>query len=168
MGRDMDNVQSIAILSHRSPGRLRLRIPSKKGDELFFQSLKDQLSSLSGVERVDVNPVTGSILLIHLIDMEKIVQFARDKGLFEIQSGSQNASFLHREVTKAFNILDGRALGFTGGGINLGALASLALIAGGTYQIIRGNFAAIPWYTAYWYGLNLFLKSKPGGNGGGE
>jgi hypothetical protein len=164
----MVNVQSVAILSHQSPGRLRLRIPSKKGDGLFFQSLKDQLSTLSGVERIDVNPITGSILLIHSIDAEKIAQFARGKGLFEIQSGSENASSLHREVTKAFNILDGRALGFTEGGINLGALASLALIAAGTYQIFRGNFAAIPWYTAYWYGLNLFLKSKPGGNGGGE
>jgi len=164
----MANIQSIAILSHQSPGRLRLRIPSKKGDELFFQSLKDQLSSLSGVERIDVNPATGSILLIHSIDAEKIAQFAQGKGLFKIQSGSANASSLHREVTKAFNVLDGRALGFTGGGINLGALASLALITAGTYQMFRGNFAAIPWYTAYWYGLNLFLKSKPGGNGGGE
>ena len=164
----MANVQSIAILSHQSPGRLRLRIPSRKGDELFFQSLKDQLSSLSGVERIDINPFTGSILLIHSIDTEKIAQFALTKGLFEIQRESANASSFHREATKAFNILDGRALGFTGGGINLGALASLALIAAGTYQVVRGNFGAIPWYTAYWYGLNLFLKSKPGGNGGGE
>jgi hypothetical protein len=147
---------------------LRLKIPSKKGDELFFQSLKDQLSNLSGVERIDINPVSGSILLIHSIDAEKIAQFAQDKGLFAIQHGSTNAPYLHREVTKAFNILDEQTKGFTGGGINLGALASLALIAAGTYQIFRGNFAAIPWYTAYWYGLNLFLKSKPGGNGGGE
>jgi hypothetical protein len=164
----MANVQSVAVLSHQSPGRLRLKIPSKKGDERFFQSLKDRLSNLSGVERIDVNPVTGSILLIHSIDAEKIAQFARDNGLFAIQHGSTNVSYLHREVTKAFNVLDEQAKGFTGGGINLGALASLALIAAGTYQIYRGNFAAIPWYTAYWYGLNLFLKSKPGGNEGGE
>ncbi|HVP79314.1 MAG TPA: hypothetical protein VMV04_15625 [Thermodesulfobacteriota bacterium] len=164
----MANVQSVAILSHQSPGRLRLRIPSKKGDGLFFQSLKDQLSTLSGVERIDVNPVTGSILLVHSIDAEKIAQFAREKGLFETQWGSTKTSYLHQEVTKAFNILDERTKGFTGGGINLGAMASLALIAAGTYQVFRGNFAAIPWYTAYWYGLNLFLKSKAGGNGGGE
>ena len=164
----MANLQSVAFLSHQSPGRLRLKIPSKKGDELFFQSMKDQLSNLSGVEQVDVNPVTGSILLIHSIETEKIAQFARDKGLFEIQWGSTNASYFHREVTKAFNILDDQTRGFTGGGINLGALASLALIVAGTYQIFKGNFAAIPWYTAYWYGLNLLLKSKPDGNGGGE
>ena len=164
----MGKIQSVAILSHQSPGRLRLKIPSKKGDGLFFQSLRDQLSNLSGVERIDINPPTGSILLIHSIDTGKIAQFARDNGLFEIQQGSSSPSYLHQEVSKAFNILDEQAKGFTGGGINLGALASLALITAGTYQIFRGNFGAIPWYTAYWYGLNLFLKSKPGGNWGGE
>jgi hypothetical protein len=164
----MTNIQSVAILSHQTPGRLRLKIPSKKGDELFFQSLKDQLSDLSGVERIEANPITGSILLIHSIDTEKIARYALDHGLFEIKWGSANATYFHREVSKAFNILDKQAKSLTAGEINLGALASLALIAAGTYQIFKGNFAAIPWYTAYWYGLNLFLKSKPGGNGGGE
>ncbi len=159
----MVNVPPIAILRHQSPGRLRLQIPSQKRNGHFFQSVMDSLSNLSGVERIEINPVTGSILMIHSTDVEKIAQYARENGLFEIESGRRPISSFHQAAVKAFHTLDRQVKGLTGEGINLGALASIALIGAGTYQILRGNFAAIPWYTAFWYGLNLFLKSRPGG-----
>lgn len=165
----MGHVQPTAILKHQSPGRLRLQVPSQKGNAHFFQSVVNSLSNLPGIERIEVNPVTGSILLLHSTDLGKIAQFAHEKGLFSTESGKEHVSSFHQSAVKAFNVLEGQVKGFTGGGINLGALASIALIAAGTYQIMRGNFAAIPWYTAFWYGLNLFLKSRPeGGTGNGE
>ncbi len=162
----MANVQPVAILRHQSPGRLRLQVPSQKGNGFFFQSVMGSLSNLPGVERIEINPVTGSILLIHSTDAERIAQYARENGLFEIRSDRTHVSSFHQAAAKAFHTLDGQARALTGGGINLGALASIALIGAGTYQILRGNFAAIPWYTAFWYGLNLILKSRPGGGSG--
>jgi hypothetical protein len=52
-----------------------------------------------------------------------------------------------------------------GGWVNLGAMAFLILLGAAIYQIARGNLTAIPWYTAFWYALNIFLKSKPSETG---
>ncbi|MCX8116443.1 MAG: hypothetical protein N3G78_00745 [Desulfobacterota bacterium] len=165
----MEEGLPIAFVRHRSPGRLRLHIPSRKRDAPFFQErITPPFSQLSGVERIETNPLTGSILLLHHLDIDSLAQFARDKGLFALQLKKEAASF-HQAAIRAFSTLEGRTSELTGGAVNLGALASIALIAAGTYQILKGNVSAIPWYTAFWYGLNLFLKSKPeGGASEGE
>jgi hypothetical protein len=158
-------------LSHMSSGRIRLKIPSKKGDEALFSEMKTWLSGVPGVERVEINPSTGSVLIIHSLNQEMVGEFIKTYNLSPLQNKKSNLpqSFnFHRELTSAFDTLDHQVKGHTGGGVNIGALAFLALVGAGTYQIAKGNFAAIPWYTAFWYALNLFLKSKPDGNGGGE
>ena len=159
----MSDLPQDAYVSHLSSGRLRVKIPSKKGNVVFFSSLKDQLSSLPGVENIEVNPVTGSILLIHSLDSESVADFLKAQQLLKVRPG-KDFNF-HQEVTRVFNAADRQVTGFIGGGINLGALAFLGLVGAGVYQILRGNFAAIPWYSAFWYGLSIFLKSKSGGNG---
>ena len=45
--------------------------------------------------------------------------------------------------------------------MDLGTASFGALLIMGIYQISRGNFMAPAWYTAFWYALNIFLKSKP-------
>lgn len=160
----------VAIIKHVSPGRLRLNIPSQKRNADFFQQrLSQSLSNLAGVERIEANPLTGSVLLLHRLDIESLARFARDQGLFDLQSQKREVTSFHQAAIRAFNTLEGGAKELTGGAINLGALASIALIVAGVYQIMKGNISAIPWYTAFWYGLNLFLKSKPeGGASEGE
>jgi hypothetical protein len=153
-----------AYVSHLSPGRLRVKMPSKKGSAAFFSSLKDQLSNLPGVEKIEINPVTGSVLFIHSLDSESVSEFLKSQHLLKVQPGKDSFNF-HQEVTRVFNAADRRVKGFIGGGINLGALAFLGLAGAGAYQILRGNFSAIPWYSAFWYALSIFLKSKPNGNG---
>lgn len=150
-------------LSHLTAGRLRIKIPSKKGDLSYFSRLKDQLSGVPGVERVDVNPVTGSLLVIHSLETDAVSSFLKDHHLLKSQPAG-NSTVVHREATKLFRSVDCQVKRFTGGEVNLGSLASLALVGAGIYQILRGNFTAIPWYSAFWYGLSIFLKSKPEGN----
>ena len=152
-----------AYVSHLSPGRLRIKIPSKKGDIIFFSSLQEQLSPLPGLERIEVNPVTGSILLIHSLDSGSVTDFLKAQHLLKVQAGKDSLNF-HREVMRVFSAADRQVRGFIGGGINLGALAFLGLAGAGVYQIFRGNFSAIPWYSAFWYALSIFLKSKSNGN----
>ena len=48
---------------HQVPGRIRMKIPSAKGNEAQLQSYKDVLGLIPGVEDIEVNPVTGSIIL---------------------------------------------------------------------------------------------------------
>ena len=152
-----------AYVNHLSPGRLRVKIPSRKGDEIFFSSLKGQLSNLPGLENIETNPVTGSILLIHSLDSKAVTDFLKAQHLLKVQVGKDSFTF-HQEVTRVFSAADRQVRGFIGGGMNLGALAFIGLAGAGVYQIFRGNFTAIPWYSAFWYALSIFLKSKSNGN----
>lgn len=42
---------------------------------------------------------------------------------------------------------------------DLPGMAFLTLLGVGIYQLVRGNFAAPPWYTAFWYAMGIFTKS---------
>jgi hypothetical protein len=157
----MFNLPSDAYISHAASGRFRIRIPSKKGDAAFFQSLKDQGGQFPNIHEVTVNPVTGSILIKHSLDPTVMEQLARTyfpKQAKQIDSPSSN---IHRQVTETYHQVDNKIKKFTGGEMDVGALSFGTLLILGIYQISRGNFMAPAWYTAFWYALNIFLKSKP-------
>jgi len=154
-----------AFLSHRISGRARLKIPSRKGDFYYFKSLKEQMSKCSGIEIMEVNPVSGSILVVHASDIEKIARYARDRNIFNLKNNRPDPTDMHSAVSKAFKDINGKIKGITGGDMDIAGAAFLTLLGLGIYQISMGNFAAPAWYTAFWYALNIFLKSK---NKGGQ
>lgn len=147
-----------AYISHASPGRLRVRVPSRKGNEDYFARVRNEFSGVQGVSQIVTNPVTGSILVIHSIAPKTIDALLRAGNLVPPQN-------LHPQVSRTYEMFDHRVRSFIGRGIDIGALASVALFVAGSYQITKGNFTAIPWYTAFWYGLNVYLRSKPARNG---
>jgi hypothetical protein len=151
-----------AHLSHLAPGRLRVKIPSRKGDITYFASLGKKLSKLDGVEKVEVNPVTGSALFIHTVDSKKIDEYARANNFFYLNRTHISPSNLHQRVSETFSGINNRIKGFTDGELDMSAIAFLILIGAGIYQIGKGNITALPWYAAFWYALNIFLKAKHG------
>lgn len=154
-----------ALLSHKVSGRIRLKIPSKKGDSQYFESLKEQLYGFSGIKIVEINPMLGSVLIIHTSDVERIAEHAQKNSLFSLRSFKPNLTNLHYRVSEAFKDINKKIKGITGGDIDIAGLVFLSLLGLGIYQIMRGNFAAPAWYTAFWYAFDIFLKS---GNKGGE
>jgi hypothetical protein len=48
---------SSAIIEHQLPGRLRLRIPTRRGDVSFFQGLVHALSERPDVKEIDATPL---------------------------------------------------------------------------------------------------------------
>ena len=50
-------------IAHHVPGRIRMKIPSAKGNSGQLEAYKETLSLIPGIERIDVNPATGSIVL---------------------------------------------------------------------------------------------------------
>lgn len=150
-----------AYLIHQTPGRLRVRIPSRKGDINYFALLGEQLSRLDGIEKVEVNPLTGSALFIHAVDSKVIAERARANNLFYLNGTHPSPSNLYQKVSETFSGLNNRVKGFSGGELDMGAMAFLILLVAGIYQIGKGNIIALPWYAAFWYALNIFLKAKP-------
>ena len=148
-----------AFISHRTTGRLRVKIPSKKGDRSFFQSIKEQFSGLKGIEAVEINPLTGSVLIVHGTDEKTIGGHAAANGLFIVQELNAAPAGLQRRISRAFGSVNSQLKSATSGEIDIGGLAFLVLLGFGVYQISAGNLTALPWYAAFWYALNIFLKS---------
>lgn len=143
------------------PGRLRIRVPSKRGDTTFFSSLPDRFANVPGIDGVMTNPVTGSILFSFTrpADADTVIKKAQSKRIFKIRENGTHT--LRAQVSGGMTELNSRIKGLTGGEIDLWTLSFLGLLGIGVYQIARGNFAAPAWYTAFWYAFNVFLKPKP-------
>lgn len=152
-----------AIVGHSTPGRLRLKVPLKKGNAAYFSTLKEYFTHLEGVKQVETNALTGSLVLIHTSDLRSITAFAEERSLFKLNKISSSMPALSRNVVKTFSDFDKGMKRFTGNELDVPGMAFLTLLGFGIYEIARGNFAAPAWYTAFWYSLNIFLKSLPKG-----
>ncbi|MCL4477013.1 MAG: hypothetical protein M1508_12435 [Nitrospirae bacterium] len=152
----------LAHISHQTRGRLRIKIPSKRGDGEYLNSLKERFSGLEGIKCLEVNPLTGSALIIHNVNGGRIAEYARANNLFTLKGLDSYPAGLQRRLSGTFNDLNVHLKGLTGGEVDIGGIAFLALLGAGIYQIGKGNITALPWYAAFWYALNIFLKSSKG------
>ena len=50
-------------IAHQVPGRIRMKIPSAKGNPEQLELYKETLGLIPGIEGIEVNPDTGSIVL---------------------------------------------------------------------------------------------------------
>jgi hypothetical protein len=71
-----------AHVSHEIHGRLRIKIPSRKGETRYFENLRAQLLDCPGVEEVTVNPQTASALICCKVESRTIFRYAREQQLF--------------------------------------------------------------------------------------
>ena len=150
-----------AHISHVTKGRVRFKIPAKKGNARFFSNIKDVLEKNTKVAGVEINPVTGSVLVTHKADIDSIIKLAESNKLFKLEKRRQRLS---NNVVESFKSLDNTLKSATDGEIDLPTASFLTLAGVGIYEIARGNFAAPAWYTAFWYALNIFLKARPDAN----
>lgn len=54
-----------AYVTHRIPGRLRLKIPAAKGRPDLLEQVAAAARSANDIKKVEYNPVTGSVLIHH-------------------------------------------------------------------------------------------------------
>jgi copper chaperone CopZ len=69
---------------HLTPGRLRLRMPERRGDERFAQQVEAALARMPGVTQARANPVTGSVLVLfdpRQLDAPRIMAELASRGL---------------------------------------------------------------------------------------
>lgn len=154
-----------AVIAHASTGRLRIRIPSQKGNLTALKSLGDQLAACPGIISLEVNPGTGSILLLHQSTVQEIAEYARSRSLFSLdeqKSSRMPSAELRRNLGETFKSVDRQIQNLTGGDMDLSGFAMAALVVTGTAQILTGNAGAIPWFAAYWYAYHLYSRTKEG------
>ena len=91
-----------------------------------------------------------------------MIDFMKKHSIFEIKVKSARQPSVHNGVSSIFQNLDSLVNDVSNGSTNAGGLAFIALLSYGLLQISRGNVAGPAWYAAFWYALNIFLKSQPG------
>jgi hypothetical protein len=156
-----------AYISHSTGGRIRIKVPSKKGDRSYFQSLKEQLAQftkLPGIQRVEVNPLTGSILVLHsvdpqIMDFKAITQYTETNNLFKLKIPEASQTPVFQSMTEAVSDLGGKVKGFTAGQMDLSTLAFLAFLGVAVVQMRRGNIM-VPAMTALWYAFTLLKEQQ--------
>ncbi len=63
-----------ATVVHHIPGRLRVKLPRSRRDPALIKELRDFVAGLGGVRRVEVNPLTGSILVHYQPESQEQIQ----------------------------------------------------------------------------------------------
>ena len=144
-----------ARVCHYATGRLRLKIPEKRRDEAFFNTVNERLSAWDSIERLEVNPQTGSVL-VQFSDVGALfAENALKNDLFELdyealEAASEEVPVLTEQAAQAFAQAEAAVRRWTGGGADLRGAIFLVLLLGGIYQLLRGNIAA-PAATLLWY-----------------
>lgn len=125
----------VAALTHDVPGRLRYRIEARRGDRDFYARIGAELLKCEMVQSVEINPMTGSVLVIHVADPEAITRYAEQHGLFRL-GGKRPAPSTDMAPPDMRSLLPPLLIGL------------------GLYQIAQGNVLA-PAVSLFWYAFSL-------------
>jgi hypothetical protein len=109
-------VPAIAIIEHKLPRRVRVKIPSKRRDTSFFEAVVQKLRQHPNVRDLSANPHTGSVVIHHAGNAEDILSLAFD--LFELGDKEKVVKDLKAVASRSGlplpEILDGTAFAAAG------------------------------------------------------
>lgn len=150
-----------ALIAHHCGGnRLRLKVPSQRGNAAFFAAVKKQLAAFKDFQRLETNPGTGSILLVDKdLDIPGLAAYAKKQRLFALQNQQVPTVHVAQKVMDPIERVNGWIQRSTHGDLDLSATLFLSLLTFGMIEIVRGNLKTPPWYTAFWYAFGILTKS---------
>jgi hypothetical protein len=168
---------------HAIPGRIRLKVTQLRTNPGLAGAIQTKLSSVPGITLIEVNPVTGSVLVFYETSRpaspgalqalaEHLTPLFPDLNVGSLEfrltqpaNGASSDSTLAGGVSTFFGALNTRINSLTSGGADLKILLPLTLFL----LEIRGALASeklvFPtWYDLLWFSLGTFfmLNPKPG------
>ncbi len=144
-----------AQICHHIRGRVRLRIPDRRGDIDYFTLLQQKFASLDGVQLANVNPSTASLLIGHSLGMDRLADYARAENLFDLTTNPPVTPLADLIFGQASSI-DQQLQVLSFGGVDLRSLGFLVLLSLAFVQILRGQFFA-PAVTLLWNALQMLV-----------
>ena len=153
-----------AHVAHATKDRLRLRLPELKNNIASMGGLKTALMGIDGVNKVEINPLTAGVLIIHSNAQTHILTAAVQSGLFTIKEKKIDKSIatpLTTNVVETARLMNRQLKSLTGRQLDLPNMFFLVLFGVGIFQVAKGNFALPAWYTAFWYAYGVFTKGMP-------
>ena len=119
---------AVAHIEHQLPGRVRLRVPSRRGDVSYFERAVKELSRHPAVRELAASPLTGSITLLHSEPLQAIMDAAADLILFE--TGESRPDVKAGEAKRTERV---------GQGADLAGHVAAGLTGMSLFQAARGN-----------------------------
>lgn len=131
-----------AYISRECHGQLRFKLPRRKGDTEFFRHAAEVLERLEAVDSLQVNPMTGSILVYHHSSLKEIAGFARKNELFALAHHAKDPLPPKQQRS-----------------IDLATATTLLLVLLGLIQVARGRVLG-PASTLLWIAWQLASKGQ--------
>jgi hypothetical protein len=100
------------------------------------------------------------VLISYSGELPELAEFAEKNRLFQVNPDTQIPGSVAQATITSFKTLDEQIQKLSGGELDLPHTAFLTLVGVGIYQIARGKFGAPAWHVAFWYALNIFLKTQ--------
>lgn len=146
-----------AYIKHQLPGRVRLKIPQKRGDFDYFDRIAELFASCPGITQLQLNPPAASILICHgtKTHFQKIADFAQTNGLFTLtEQPEETFSIPPLPIAKLSSIgiarLDESLVGYSKGFLDGRSMLFLALVGLAVRQMTRGHTmgaaSSLLWY----------------------
>jgi hypothetical protein len=150
--------------THVLPGRVRLRAPVLIGQRRAADELQKRFAQLDGIRAVEVNSVSGSLLIHFAPDRVKpdmlLGAAIRLLGLErEIQRPPR--SYVGEGIRQAGDSVNRAIHQQTGGMIDLWTSVALLLLAMGIRHIAAGN-PQLGWQRLWWAYLSMFPPALRG------
>jgi copper chaperone CopZ len=89
---------------HNVPGRLRVKIPILKSRPIRIKAVEDLLLNLDGIEHIQTNPLTGSVIVNYdpgLLHPQQIIQCLTDHQYFDESKVITHDELVQRAAAKA-------------------------------------------------------------------
>lgn len=140
-----------ADILHHVPGRVRLRLVLAKRKVEKLREIQQALEGIAGVQTVDANPVTGTIVIQYHPGLfaefpGALATYASEQGLFEIRCGESipSVSEADRSLNRVLGEVNRKVQQAMGNAVNLKELLPFALGAYGLFFVER-SVAALQW-----------------------
>jgi hypothetical protein len=174
-------MREIAELVHSLPGRVRLRAPALAGHRDACQRVADKLIALeASADRVDIRPVTGSVIVERAEEaeaaldaaalralIEKLVAEERDEHgrplLGERPEWMPGPTSVARAVAHAFSEINGDVRAALGHRADLGTLLPVVFFSLGLAEVAVTRKLPVPaWFNLLWWSLRSFMTFNVG------
>jgi hypothetical protein len=128
-----------------------------------MEQLKHRLESRPGIERVQVRPTTGSILVEGRRDEQIDAALHEVFDLVRVFAEGEPSERAVELVVEAIRSADGRVKDVTGGWLSLRWLVPATFVGVGVRQLLAQGLTLgnVPWYVLIYYGVDSFLKLYP-------
>jgi hypothetical protein len=165
---------------HAIPGRVRLKVAEVKENPALAKEVQERLTVVQGIHRVEVSPLTGSVLVFYeaqettspdslrALAESLAVLFPRltvqDLEAWQTPSttGADATPALTTGLPTFFGTLNARVDTVTGGSADLKILLPLTLFVLGLRGLFISEKLLIPtWYDLLWFSLGTYFMLNP-------